>query len=390
MKKQWIKQKGWLVWIPVLVFVIAFGVSGAKQTVSDFFSPLQQLYQYVESYFYWPERVDERLLLYGAMKGMVKQLDDPYSEFLDPGDRERWEDSLEGEFSGVGIEITIKDGVLTVIAPLTGTPAEQAGVRPGDQILEIDGEPTEGISLTEAALKIRGEAGTLVVLFVRHKGGSEETISIMRDKIAVESVTSELMAEGKIGYIRISRFDSDVTLDLDQALLGFDLEALDGMILDLRNNPGGLLPSAISVSSRFVDEGVVVFTKGRIASDQKYWSTGNLIPNLPLVVLINGGTASAAEIVAGAIRDHEMGILIGERSFGKGVIQRMIEFPDGSALRITSGEFFTPLGHAVQETGLVPGIELAEDEDPIEVAIAWIDDHIGVRMPISLGDKDGM
>ncbi len=390
MKKQWIKQKGWLVWMPVLIFVIAFGVSGAKQTVSDLFSPLRQLYQYIESYFYWPERIDERLLLYGAMKGMVKQLDDPYSEFLDPGDRERWEDSLEGEFSGVGIEITIKDGILTVIAPLTGTPAEQAGVRPGDQILEIDGESTEGISLTEAASKIRGEAGTPVVLFVRHKDGSEDTISITRDKIAVESVTSELIAEEKIGYIRISRFDSDVTLALDQALLGFDLEALDGMILDLRNNPGGLLPSAISVSSRFVDEGVVVLTKGKIADDQKYWSTGNLIPNLPLVVLINGGTASAAEIVAGAIRDHEMGILIGERSFGKGVIQRMIEFPDGSALRITSGEFFTPLGHVVQETGLVPGIELAEDEDPIEAAIAWIDGHIGVRMPIPLGDKDGM
>jgi len=370
--------------------VIAFGVCGAKQTATDLFSPLRQLHQYIESYFYWPERIDERLLLYGAMKGMVKQLDDPYSEFLDPGDRERWEDSLEGEFSGVGIEITIKDGVLTVIAPLTGTPAEQVGVRPGDQILEIDGQSTEGISLTEAALKIRGEAGTPVVLFVRHKDGSEDTISITRAKIAVEAVTSELIAEGRIGYIRISRFDSDVTLEVDQALLGFDLEALDGMILDLRNNPGGLLPSAISVSSRFVDEGVVVFTKGRIASDQKYWSTGNLIPNLSLVVLINGGTASAAEIVAGAIRDHEMGILIGECSFGKGVIQRMIEFPDGSALRMTSGEFFTPLGHVVQETGLVPGIELAEDEDPIEAAIAWIDDHIGVRMPIPLGDKDGV
>ena len=390
MKKQWIKQKGLLVWMPVLIFVIAFGVSGAKQTVSDLFAPLEQLHQYIESYFYWPERIDERLLLYGAMKGMVKQLDDPYSEFLDPGDHERWEDSLEGEFNGVGIEITIKDGVLTVIAPLMGTPAEQAGVRPGDQILEIDGEPTEGISLTEAALKIRGEVGTMVVLLVRHKDGTEEAVSITRDKIAVEVVTSELMAEGKIGYIRISRFDSDVTLDLDQALLGFALEALDGMILDLRNNPGGLLPSAISVSSRFVDEGVVALIKGRIAGDQKYWSTGNLVPNLPLVVLINGGTASAAEIVAGAIRDHGMGILIGERSFGKGVIQRMMEFPDGSALRITSGEFFTPLGHVVQETGLVPGIEPAEDEDPIEVAIAWIDDHIGMRMPILLGDKDGM
>ena len=390
LKKRWVKQKRWLVCLPVLLFVVVYGVCGAKQTATDLFSPLQQLYQYIESYFYWPEQVDEQSLLYGAMKGMVKQLDDPYSEFLDPDDYARWEDSLEGEFSGIGIEITIKEGVLTVIAPLMETPAEKAGVRAGDQILAIDGESTEGISLSEAALRIRGEVGTSVVLLLRHKDGTEETTSITRAKIAVKAVTNKLVANERIGYVRLSRFDSDVTLELDRALLGFELETLDGLILDLRNNPGGLLPTAISVSSRFVDEGVVVFTKGRISGEQPYYSTGNLIPNLPLAVLINGGTASAAEIVAGAIRDHEMGILIGEKSFGKGVIQRMIEFPDDSALRITSGEFFTPLGRAVQEMGLTPDIELAEDEDPIEAAIAWIDAHIGVLMPIALGDKDDM
>lgn len=372
----------------MILLVVVFGVSGAKQTATDLFSPLEQLYQYIERYFYWPERVEDRTLLYGAMKGLVKQLDDPYSEFLDPGDHERWEESLEGEFSGVGIEITIKDTVLTVISPLMGTPAEQAGVQIGDQILAIDGHSTEGITITEASLKIRGEVGTTVVLLLRHRDGSEEEVSIVRDTINVEAVTSELLADERVLYIRISRFDRDVTHELDQILLGGDLETSDGMILDLRNNPGGLLNAAIDVSRRFVDGGVIVITKGRVAGEQTYPALGNRIPNLPLVVLVNGGTASAAEIAAGAIRDHEMGILIGERTFGKGVIQRMIEFSDGSALKLTTGEYVTPLGHIVQGVGLVPDIELAEAEDPIEAAIAWIDAHIGERMPISLGDKD--
>jgi len=388
LKKQWVKQKSWLIWIPVLLLVVVIGVSGAKQTATDLFSPLEQLYQYIDRYFYWPERIEDRTLLYGAMKGLVQQLDDPYSEFLDPGDHERWEESLEGEFSGVGIEITIKDAVLTVIAPLMGTPAAQAGVQIGDQILAIDGDFTDGITLTEASVKIRGEVGTTVVLLLRHRDGSEEEVSIARDTISVEAVTTELLAEERILYIRISRFDNDVTNELDQILLGGDLETSDGVILDLRNNPGGLLNAAIDVSRRFVDDGVIVITKGRVAGEQTYPALGNRIPNLPLAVLVNGGTASAAEIAAGAIRDHEMGILIGERTFGKGVIQRMIEFSDGSALKLTTGEYVTPLGHIVQGVGLVPDIELAETEDPIEAAIAWIDAHIGERMPIFLGDKD--
>ena len=372
----------------MILLVVVFGVSGSRQTATDLFSPLDQLYQYIDRYFYWPERLEDRTLLHGAMKGLVKQLDDPYSEFLDPGDHERWEESLEGEFSGVGIEITIKDDILTVIAPLVGTPAEQAGVQIGDQILAIDGDSTEGITLTEASFRIRGEVGTTVVLLLRRKDGSEEEVSIERDTISVEAVASERLAAGRILYIRISRFDSDVTHELDQILLGGGFEFTDGIILDLRNNPGGLLNAAIDVSRRFVDDGVIVITKGRVAGEQTYPALGNRIPNLPLVVLVNGGTASAAEIAAAAIRDHEMGILIGERTFGKGVIQRMIKFADGSALKLTTGEYVTPLGDTVQGMGLVPDIELAESEDPLEAAIAWIDAHVGQRMPIPLGDKD--
>ena len=368
----------------VILLLIALGVGSATQNNATLFSPLYEIYQYLQNYFYWPEEVIDQELLYGAIKGMVEQLDDPYSEFLDPEERELWEMSLEGELTGVGIEIGIRDGLLTVIAPLAETPADRAGILSGDKILAIDGDSTENITLTEASLRIRGEIGTTVVLLVRHKDGAEEEISIVRDLIVVEAVKSELLEDGRIGYIQIRRFESDTTLELDQALVNFDLNRLEGFILDLRNNGGGRLEAAISVSSRFVDEGIICTTKGRVAGEQSYHSSGNVVPNLPLVVLINGGTASAAEITAGAIRDHNMGILMGERTFGKGVIQRLMQFADNSALKLTTGEYYTPLGHVVHEVGLEPDIPLTEEDDPIEAAIAWLDAHVGVEMPISL------
>ena len=371
--------------IPTILLIIVLGVGGAQQTDPNLFHPLSQIYQTIKSYFYAPERIDDQQALYGAMEGLVEQLDDPYSEFLDPAEMEAFDDSLNGEFSGVGIEITIKDGILTVIAPLEGTPADEAGVRAGDQIIAIDGESTEGITITEAAVKIRGEIGTIVTLTVLHTDGSTEEIPIVRDTITVDSVSSKLVNDERIAYIRLSRFDNQVVVKLDVALNGFDLDALDGVILDLRNNPGGLMNAAISVSSRFVDEGIVVSTKSRISGEQSYWSTGNILPNLPLAVLINGGSASASEITAGAIRDHQMGILIGEQSFGKGVIQQLFKYGDGSALKLTTGEYTTPLGHTVHGVGLTPDIVVTEEEDPIDIAIAWIEDHVGERMPISLG-----
>ena len=372
--------------IVMVVLIIALGVGGEQQTSPDLFSPLSQVYQTIRNYFYQPERLDDQKALYGALKGLVQELDDPYSEFFDPDDLKNFESSLEGEFSGVGIEISIKDKVLTVIAPLSGTPAEAAGVQAGDKILKIDGESTEGITLSEAAMKIRGEIGTTVTLSVLHKDGTEEDIPIVRDKITVVSLTSKLVDDGRIGYIHLSRFDSKVTLELDKALNSFDLDKLDGIILDMRNNAGGLLSAAISVSSRFVDKGVIVSTMSRISGDQNYYSSGNRIPDLPLAILINGGTASAAEITAGAIHDHNMGILIGEQSFGKGVIQQLFNYGDGSALKLTIGEYRTPNGSVVQGVGLTPDIAVEEDGDPVDIATAWIEEHAGTLMPISIGD----
>ncbi len=377
-------KKGLAVSIPAILLVLALGVGGAQETSGDLFAPVHQIYQYIKSYFYQPERIDDQKALYGAMKGVVQHLDDPYSEFLDPDDRQRFDESLSGEFSGVGIELSIVDRVLTVITPLVGTPAEAAGVRAGDQILNIDGDSTEGMTLTQAALRIRGEIGTTVTLTVRHDDGSIEDIPIVRDTIVLEPIKSELRADGQIGYIRLYRFEQDTTTELDSALSSFDLESLTGFILDLRNNPGGLLNEAISVSSRFVDEGVLLITEDRLSDEKKYYARGNRIPNVPLAVLINRGTASASEITAGAIRDNDMGILIGEQSFGKGVYQQLIEFPDGSALKITAGEYFTPDRKVVNGVGLEPDIVVEEGQDPVDVAIEWIRAHAGVEMPIDL------
>ena len=384
MKKRSFSTKAILALLPTTLLVVALGVGGALQTPPDLCSPVTQLYQYIQSYFYWPDRVGTQTLSYGAMKGMVETLNDPYSEFLDPVERTQWNDALEGQFSGIGIEITIKDNVLTIIAPLEGTPAEQAGLMSGDQILTIDGASTDGMSLTQASTRIRGPEGTTVVLDIRHKDGTEEEVPVVRSQITVAAVRSELMDDGKIGYIRLSRFDSNASAELDRALLTFNLEALDGFILDLRNDPGGYTSEAIRVSSHFVDSGTIYSSRGKLVGTQTYTSMGNQIPNLPLAVLINGGTASASEITAGAIRDNTMGILIGQQSFGKGVMQTLLEFADGAALKLTVGEFFTPLGNVVHGVGLEPDIVVPDDGDPKEVAISWIHANLGARMPMPI------
>ncbi|MFC2081852.1 S41 family peptidase [Candidatus Bipolaricaulota bacterium] len=374
-----------MILVPTVLLLLVLYVGGAQNARNaELFSPLYQIYQYIQNYFYEPDRVSDNEALYGAMKGVVQQLEDPYSEFLDPTDRERFEESLRGEFSGVGIEMSITDGILMVITPLVGTPAEAAGALAGDKILAIDGEPTDGMTLSEAAYRIRGEIGTEVVLTMRHEDGEIVDIPIIRDTIVIAAAEGSVKDEGRIGYVRLYRFESDTTLELDQALGSFDLTSLTGFILDLRNNPGGLMNESISVASRFVDEGVVLITTERLSEGKKYYSRGNQLPNLPLAILINRGTASSSEITAGAIRDNNMGILIGETSFGKGVIQQLIEFPDGSALKLTTGEYFTPSGTVVHGVGLTPDIIVEEDEDAIDVAIEWINAHAGETMPIDL------
>ncbi|MBC7097850.1 S41 family peptidase [Candidatus Bipolaricaulota bacterium] len=353
-------------------------VAVAANQSSDLFSPLGDVYRLIQTYYYRADQVTDEQLLHGALRGMIEALDDPYSAFLDPEEYSRWQESLEGEYSGVGMEITIRDGKVTVVSPLPGTPAEQAGIRPGDWIRAVDGRSTEGWTLEEASMAIRGEEGTQVTLTVQHPDGTVEEITIVRARIHVDPVRAEYWDEKKVGYVRVLRFDFETPAQVGQALYSFPLHELKGVILDLRYNPGGVLSAAVDVASFFIDEGIIVRTSGPSFGAKLYGSKGNSFPNLPLVVLVNEGTASASEIVAGAIQDHGVGVLVGRNTFGKGLIQEFVmRLPDGSAIKLTTGEYFTPKGRPVQDVGLAPDIPVEEEgegaDDPdIAAALEWI------------------
>jgi len=220
---------------------------------------------------------------------------------------------------------------------------------------------------------------------VRHEDGEIEDISIVRDTIVINPVVSELKAEGTIGYIRILRFEPDTPEEVAAALNSFDLESITGLILDLRNNAGGYTDEALAVAHMFVDEGIVLRIDSRTQGERSFYTRSNSVPNLPLAILINRGTASAAEILTGAIRDNQMGILIGEKTFGKGVFQSVLRYNDGSALKITSGEYFTPNGNVVNGVGILPDIEVPDEGDPIEEAIVWLQANADTPIPLNLG-----
>ncbi|MCX7844422.1 MAG: S41 family peptidase [Candidatus Bipolaricaulota bacterium] len=358
----------------VLLGVVSFA---AGQTAA-LFQPLGQVYDAIRNYFLWADQVTDTQLLYGALKGMVQSLGDPHSVFYTPEEYEKWERSLAGEYTGVGMEITIRKGWVTVVTPLPGTPAEAAGIRPGDVILEVDGESTEGWTLEQASMRIRGPEGTPVTLKVRRPDGKIEVLTIVRARIRVESVRSRYLAEERVGYVRVLRLDAETGRLLGQALSAFPLGELRGLVLDLRNNPGGYLSAAVEVASFFVDRGVIVRTRGPSFGERLYHSRGNNLPNLPLAVLVNEGTASGAEIVAGAIQDHGMGVLVGRKTFGKGLIQEIVlRLPEGGVLKLTTGEYLTPQGRKVHEVGLTPDIEVkrveeAEEDLDLKAALEWI------------------
>lgn len=367
----------------VLLGVVSFG---AGQTAS-LFQPLGQVYEAIRNYFLWADQVSDAQLLTGAIKGMVKALDDPYSAYFTAEEYEQWERSLSGEYTGVGMEITIRKGWITVVTPLPGTPAEAAGIRPGDVILEVDGESTEGWTLEQASMRIRGPEGTPVTLKVRHPDGKIEVLTIIRARIRVESVRAKYLEEEKVAYVRVLRLDADTGRLLTQALSSMPLADLRGIVLDLRNNPGGYLSAAVEVASLFIDRGVIVRTRGPSFGERLYNSRGNNLPNLPLAVLVNEGTASGAEIIAGAVQDYGVGVLVGRKTFGKGLIQEIVlRLPDGGVLKLTTGEYLTPNGRKVHDVGLTPDIEVpkveeAEEDLELKAALEWI----AARVPVGVG-----
>jgi carboxyl-terminal processing protease len=303
--------------------------------------------------------VKTKELVMGAIKGMLNSLD-PHSAYLTPDLYKDLQMETRGKFGGLGIEITIRGGILTVVSPIEGTPAYRAGIKAGDMIVRIEEELTKDMTLFEAVKRLRGTRGSKVSISVRRKGVPQFlSFTIVRDIIRIQSVRSRTLEEG-YGYVRIVQFQERTNKNLEKSLKKLESKkgGLKGLVVDLRNNPGGLLTQAVKVSDLFLDSGLVVYTDGRLEHQkQKYYAhkEGSWM-GFPLVVLVNGGSASASEIVAGAIQDHKRGIVLGTQTFGKGSVQTILPLDNVSALRLTTARYFTPEGQSIQATGITPDI----------------------------------
>lgn len=312
---------------------------------------------YVESSYI--AEVDHDELIYGAIKGMLETLD-PHTTFLRPEQYREMKNDAAGQFGGIGIEVDVRDGVLTVLSVMEGTPASRAGLLPGDQILRIDDQPTRGTG--DYVQRMRGKRGTPVQLTLLRKGWREpRALSIMREIIKIRSVESFSLEPG-FGVIRIKQFSDNVDREVSAALEQMERETpagkLRGLVLDMRNNPGGLLDQAVRVADEFIESGLIVRTEGRsgrVLDEEKAHSRGTRL-GFPIICLVNGGSASAAEIVAGALQDHGRAVIMGTQTFGKGSVQTVIELEDGSALKLTIARYFTPSGRSIQEKGISPDI----------------------------------
>jgi carboxyl-terminal processing protease len=312
------------------------------------------------------EDVSAKDLIYGAMKGMMDSLD-PHSGFMSPDQYKEMKVDTKGEFGGLGIQIGKKQGILTVIAPIEDTPAYKAGIKAGDMIIKVNGETTEKMTLFEAVNKMRGPKGSKVVISIYRKGFKEpRDFTIVRDIIMVKSVKSKVI-EDTIGYVKITQFQERTAQDLDTALAELHEKKVTALILDMRNNPGGLLESAVMVSEQLLPaKKLIVYIKDRSGDKKEYFTRGEeKLKNVPMVVLVNEGSASASEIVAGALKDWNRAILVGVTTFGKGSVQSVLSLSDGSGLRLTTARYYTPKGTSIQNTGITPDIvvKLAADEE---------------------------
>ncbi len=343
-----------------LLCTLGFSYHHESSSKSDVYQQLRLFSQVLDivqrSYV---KEVDVQELIYGAIQGMLSNLD-PHSSFLKPDDYKELQIETKGSFTGIGIEITIRDGVLTVVAPIEGTPAWKAGLKPGDKIIKINGKPTKNMSLMEAVKLLRGPKGTKVTISILRKGWTElKDITLVRDVIPIKSVRYRTVEPG-YGYVRISNFQEKTPRELVKALTALEKEnkPMKGLIIDLRNNPGGLLDAAVKVADEFIDQGLIVYTEGRIKQqNMRFEATPNRRKHpYPIAVLVNEGSASASEIVAGALQDHHRAIIVGMPTFGKGSVQTIIPLPDGSAIRITTAQYYTPSGRSIQAKGIEPDV----------------------------------
>ena len=307
-------------------------------------------------------------LVYGTIQGAADSLD-PHSSFMTPDEFKELQEETEGKFSGIGLEMTLKDRKMIVVSPIEGTPAYRAGILAGDQIVKIDGTPTKNISITDVVQKIRGPKGSQVTISINRQGFSKpQDYSIVRDIIPIDSVKARLI-EGGYGFIRISNFQEQTDRDLSTFLTKMRQQPnpIKGLVLDLRNDPGGLLDQAVMVADEFLNHGLIVRTEGRDPRQRMQFNAhpgnpGDWEPYLPVVVLINEGSASASEIVAGALKDQKRALIMGTKSFGKGSVQTILPLGDGSALRLTTALYYTPSGKTIHEIGINPDIEVKDVE----------------------------
>lgn len=349
----------------VIIGVVAFPYTGLSQKSNSVDTDVYERLKIFSSVLNivdqsYTEEVEISELVDSAIEGMLESLD-PHSSYMRPSDYKEMQVDTKGEFGGLGIEIGMRGGVLTVISPIEDTPAFRVGLQAGDMIVKIEEQPTRGMSLTDAVKLMRGKKGTDITIWVMREGLSEpKDYTITRDIIKIRSVKFEDLGDG-IGYVRVAQFQEKTGSDLEKALveLGSKDDKIRGLVLDLRNNPGGLLSQAVSVSDKFLGKGVIVSTKGRIGRGSDMEFTASKLgthPDYPIVVIVNGGSASASEIVAGALQDHGRAIILGTQTFGKGSVQTIIPLNDGSALRLTTSKYYTPSGRSIQALGITPDI----------------------------------
>ena len=372
----------WLLAGGAIGVFLAVGQGVFAQRAAEATLPLEDLRTFTEVFATikddYVEPIDDRTLLEHAIRGMVNGID-PHSDYLPPTDYQELQAGTSGEFGGLGIEVGMEDGFVKVIAPIDDTPAQRAGVEAGDLVIRLDDTPVKGLSLAEAVKVMRGAPGTDIVLTIVREGVDRPiTITITRDVIRVTSVRSRSLEPG-YGYVRISQFQIRTGEDLHEAVAGLREDAgdadLKGLVLDLRNNPGGVLNAAVSVSDAFLDKGTIVYTEGRMDDAQLTFSAkgSDILDGIPLVVLVNAGSASASEIVAGALQDHRRAVIMGEKTFGKGSVQTILPLDNGSALKLTTARYYTPSGNSIQARGIVPDITLDR------VRVSRIDTGQGVK-----------
>ncbi len=377
----------------LLTFVLLGPVNVVGAQADDRYEPLKRFSQVLDMVErYYVRDVTRKELVEGAVRGMLQELD-PHSSYMDKEEFEEMQVSTSGEFSGIGIEISMRNGQLVVVSPIEDTPAYDAGLQSGDIIIEIDDQPTEGISLLEAVRKIRGPKGSTVQLTVLHKDTkTPDRITIIRDTIPIISVKSDVLEPG-YGYLRLTRFNEHTTEELLDALKGLQAKGeIKGLVLDLRNNPGGLLDQAVSVADIFLADGKIVYIQGKQESSRKDYLAKNSVSDIgaPMVVLINAGSASASEIVAGAMQDLNRALLIGEPTFGKGSVQTIIPLSDGGGMKLTTALYYTPSGRSIQAEGIEPDlhIPLAESKNSLIVRESDLSKHIEKNDKKSKGDKE--